>query len=491
MFFVVAIFLFLAFFYGAVAGLLGAIPAIILFFPLLPVIFTLVDFRIGVVMLILLTTFQNTIFLPSFTGFNVMNYLTVTTLASLLFARATGKITLVPLPRFIWFLYLVPIFIATAYGYTQLERVPYWFYQVVPSYETTKKYVMDLAVRPLFLVLLAWMVGVAARNSKRPERFLIPMFIVPVMAAASVLVFIPLMGVDLRFLASSSPVARSLLDRIGLHPNELSLVLATGVAIQLFSFSAVHRMYGRILLLIAMAMSATALILTFSRGGYVLMAVVIGYYLVVHRKFKESAFMLAGMAILAAVFAEPLWDRITTGMSALGSGGYRLGIGTGYGASGADELTASRIGIWAALWPDVLRSPILGSGLASVGWSEAVAQGRIAVGHAHSLYMDIVLDLGLAGLILILAFYRRLLLSFRTLYRNNDLPPMLARAFQGIFAAFIGYLVAGVANGNYISNETQTFIWLMFGVSLAYPGKPAAGSAAVDDRDAGTAGVGR
>ena len=46
---------------------------------------------------------------------------------------------------------------------------------------------------------------------------------------------------------------------------------------------------------------------------------------------------------VAAVFAEPLWDRLTTGLSALGSHGYQLGAGTGYGASGPDELTASRI----------------------------------------------------------------------------------------------------------------------------------------------------
>lgn len=487
MYFVVAIFLFLAFFYGAVAGLFGGIPAIILFFPLLPVIFTLIDFRIGVVMLILLTTFQHTIFLPSFTGFNVMNYLTVTTLVSLVFARVSGKITLVPFPRYVWFLYLIPIFIAAAYGYTQLDRVPYSFLQVVSSYETNKKYIMDMTVRPLFLVLLAWMLGVAVRNSRRPERFLIPMFVVPVMAASYVLIFIPLMGVDLRFLASSSPVARSLLDRIGLHPNELSLVLATGIAIQLFAFPAVQKTYGRILLLIAMAMSGVALILTFSRGGYVLMAVVVGYYLIVQRKFKESAIMLAGMAVLAAVFAEPLWDRLTTGLSAVGSHGYQLGAGTGYGGSGPDELTASRIMIWTTVWPDFLRSPILGSGRASMGWSDAVIQGRLYLGHAHSLYLDILLDLGLVGLTLMLAFYRKLLLHFRMLYKNPDMPPMLASAFQGVFAAFIGYLVAGFANGNYISNETQTFIWLMFGVGLAYLGKPATSSVPINNPEAGKA----
>ena len=490
MYFVIAIFLFLAFFYGAVAGLFGGIPAMFLFFPLLPVIFTLIDFRVGVVMLILLTAFQHTVFLPSFTGFNVINYLTVTTLGSLLFARISGKITLVPFPRYVWFLYLIPIFVATAFGLTQLHRVPNWFLTMTDVYSTNKKYIMDGAIRPLFLVLLAWMLGVAVRNSKRPERFLIPIFVVPTLAAAAIFTFILLVGVDIRFMASSSIQARSMLSNLGLHANELSLLLSTGLAIQLFAFSEVQKTYGRILLLIAMAMSGVALILTFSRGGYVLMAVVLGYYLIVRRKLKESAFLLVGMAILAAMFAEPLWDRLTTGLSAVGSHGYQLGEGTGYGASGPDELTASRIAIWTILWPDFLSSPILGSGRDSIGWSDAAIQGRLFVGHPHSLYLAILLDLGLVGLMLMLAFYRKLLLHFRALYSNPDLPPMLANAFQGIFAAFIGYLVAGFANDDYISSETQTFIWLMFGVGLAYLGKPAPSSVPVNNPVAGKVVVG-
>src|SRR5579872_6920522 len=74
---------FLAVIFGAIIAIFGGPIAFLLFAPILPIIFLLRDFRIGVVLLIFLLPIQHTLLLPSFTGFNIVTYLAATTFLSM------------------------------------------------------------------------------------------------------------------------------------------------------------------------------------------------------------------------------------------------------------------------------------------------------------------------------------------------------------------------------------------------------------------------
>jgi len=69
------------------------------------------------------------------------------------------------------------------------------------------------------------------------------------------------------------------------------------------------------------------------------------------------------------------------------------------GTLGRDETFTGRTGIWGGLIPDVERNPVLGVGLLSFWTPERVLVHDI--GEAHNGYLDMLLQLGAVGLILV------------------------------------------------------------------------------------------
>src|SRR5258708_25868394 len=98
--------------------------------------------------------------------------------------------------------------------------------------------------------------------------------------------------------------------------------------------------------------------------------------------------------------------------------------------------------LWRPLLPEVLRSPIYGQGLGSILWSEAMRSGAgitiAAVGHAHNAYLQALLDMGIAGLILVCAYFAHVWKEFRTL----GVDPAVSPTLRGLYLGG----AAGVAN---------------------------------------------
>jgi len=459
----VLLFLFLAVFYGAIAALFGGVAALILFAPVLPVLFTLKDFRVGLIALMLITPFQNTPFLPSFTGFNIVNYLTAATLGSLLLAHMMGRVKLAPFPRYVWWLYAIPVFLAGINGLSHLKEVAFIFDPItVAVYATPKKYLAEMVIKPSLLLLVAWMLGTAILNAKRPRLLLVPIVLGPVFPALTVLVYLPLMGYDLQFLASASPHARTVLDRIGLHANELGLLLALGLSIQLFMLPEVTGK-ARMALLACMAIVGAALVLTFSRGSYLAALVPMLFFLITLRKISFYLVIGIGLASVAMLFGDAIWARISTGWAAAPVAHFSAG-----GGMSGEELSAGRFWLWGKLFPDVWNSPIVGSGVGSTVWTDAAHSGMVRVGHPHNLYLRALLDMGMLGLLLLLLFYWKVFGYFRMLSKRDDIDPLFRAAFKGIMFGFVGFLAAGMVGANYVTDQPQTYLWLMFGAGMAF-----------------------
>ncbi|MEF3073917.1 O-antigen ligase family protein [Methylobacter sp. Wu1] len=67
-----------------------------------------------------------------------------------------------------------------------------------------------------------------------------------------------------------------------------------------------------------------------------------------------------------------------------------------------DVTLTGRTEIWAGLMPDVMRSPVLGSGFASF-WNPITVELH-EIGEAHSGYLDVILDTGFVGLLFLAIF---------------------------------------------------------------------------------------
>jgi len=417
--------------------------------------FILFDFRIGVVLLILLMPISSSTVFPramlGITGLNPLNLLLIGTLAScLLQGLFDGSIRRF-MPRPLLWLYVAPFLIAGVLGSRHFgDIVPAFFMYNVLSFDTVAGYVRDLVVKPMFTVAFALLVGAAILKSEKPEKFLMPTLISIWVMGSMVILFVSQSGVALGQLANSE--SRSFLSALGMHANDLGRLYAVAYALLLFTWAESKEPGLRFALLASMGVVVVALMLTFSRGAFTGFIVVNALFL--WWRLNARAMIMAAFLLAGAVFALPeaVYDRITTG--------FGLGL---------NQISAGRIdGIWLPLLPEVLRSPIFGSGLGSILWSEAMRVGAgviiLGVAEAHSAYLETVLDMGIVGLVLVCAYFLHVWKGFRALSVDPALSPILRGFYQGAAAGLMSFLVAGITGSYLTPRPEQVFLWLAIGM---------------------------
>ena len=129
-----------------------------------------------------------------------------------------------------------------------------------------------------------------------------------------------------------------------------------------------------------MVLAATALVLTFSRGAFVGFIVVNALFLLWRRSAKALVFF--GLVASIALFALPaeVFERALTGSG-----------------EGLNTISAGRVdGLWLPLLPEVMHSPIYGSGIGSMMWSEPMRTGGganvLQATHPHNAYLQALLE---------------------------------------------------------------------------------------------------
>jgi len=458
---VIAVFGFLSIFAGLVAALFGGLVALVLFVPILPMIFLLRDYRIGVVCLMLILPFIRSPLLPQAPGFNIYTYLLAATFFAFLVQRAFQKKNpIITPPRIFLGTYLLPVSIALLLALPNLSQASIY----ASLLENADKFqlgnfVVSRFIKPIGIAVTAFLLANAVRESYRPERFLIPFAISATLPAVAVIVVALISGVSLDQLQGN----RMFLSGLGFHANELGLMLLLASGPLLFMAFRLHDSWLKAICLAIFVLVTSALVLTFSRGAFVGFLVVVAAFLVSRRQFHV---LMVGVAVAAAalLFApDAIKTRLSAGLDE-SSSSHILG-------NMNDKLTAGRVASWQLLSPDVLKSPLWGRGLGSTAWTDAVKQGRYTASHPHNLYLEILLDTGIAGFVCIVFFYWRVMGLFRGLAKAPRLPPSMQGFFAGAAASFAGVLVMGVTNGHYMPDAEQTFFWLALGMALAYWGE--------------------
>jgi len=444
--------------FGAVWGSVVAVAelnALYLCIALIGCAFILLEFRVGVVLLILLLPISGSQVFPhamfGITGLNPFNLLLVGTLGSyLLYGLSDGSLRRF-VPRPLLWLYIVPILAAGALGSRHVDDiVPNYFVFGIIDFHDVGGYLSEQAVKPLLTVIFALLVGAAMSRSEKPERFLVPTLISIWVMGAMVVVFVLLSGVGLKHLASSGE-ARGFLTALGLHANELGRLYAVAYALLLFTWAASKEAGVRLVLLASMGLVVVALMLTFSRGAFLGFFVVNMLFLLWHRNVKTLIF-IGLMAVALFLLPEAVYDRVTAGSG-----------------EGLNAVSAGRVEwIWVPLLPEVLRSPIYGNGLASILWSEAMRRADgvtvLLVSHPHNAYLRALLDMGIVGLILICAYFAHVWKGFRVLSVDPALSPTLHGFYQGAAAGLLTFLVTNFTDSSLMPVPEQAFLWLAIGM---------------------------
>lgn len=459
-------------FWGAAIAV-ADLNALFLCFSLLGCVFILLDFRVGVVLLILLMPISSSYVFPhamlGITGLNPLNLLLAATLGScLLHGMSDGNIRRF-VPRPLLWLYVVPILIAGVLGSRHVGDIAPIFHMYDQiQFHSTAGYFRDVVVKPLLLVVFALLLGAAVSRSERPEKFLVPTVLSIWVMGAMLVVFVLLSGVTLDALAGRS---RGVVSALGIHPNEFGRLYVVAYALLLFTWAESKDHGLRFALLASMGLVVVALLLTFSRGAFLGFIVVNVLFLL----WRRSAQTLIFLGLLAAVglllLPGVVYERVETGFG-----------------RGLNEISAGRIeGIWLPLLPEILRSPIYGNGLGAILWSDAMRRegGATVLGttQAHNAYLETVLDMGFAGLILVCAYLAHVWKAFRALGVDPSLSANLRGFYQGAAAGLASLLVGGLSAGYLTPAPDQVFLWLAIG--MMYGQRRASGKAPTVQPDHG------
>ena len=449
----------------------GGMTAFYLCVSLLACGFVLADFRCGVVMLILLmplsgssTLFPHEMF--GIVGLNPLNLLLAGTCCSWLlhaFADDGGLSRFLPRPLLL--LYVVPILLAGAIGTRHIHEIAPTLLVIYRGldFPDAASYLRELMLKPLLMVVFALLVAAAVAKSERPVKFLLPAVISMACMAAIVPVYVAQTGIGLKALASSDE--REFLSALGLHANDLGRLYAIAYALLLFTWAEAKELPLRWVLLAAAGLTVGALVLTFSRGAFLELAVVSALY-VLWRRSPRTVALAAVVGVAALVLAPAaLYHRLETGEGA-----------------GLNAISAGRIdGLWLPLLPEVLRHPLFGNGISSILWSEAMRSGAgqqvLAVTHPHNAYLEALLDMGLIGTVMLCAYFVHVLRLLRELARDPRLEPALRGFFQGAAAGLIGMLVSDFTDSSLAPRPEQAFLWLAIGMMYGECARRAAAAA--------------
>lgn len=418
----------------------------------------LLDFRAGAVLLLLmLPTSASSLFphaLMGITGLNPLNLLVLATLGSyVIHGRLQAAEPLVPKPL-VW-LYIAPIVAAGLIGMGHVDEIPSFFYELgAITFNTEMQYLRDMVVKPMVMVAVALLVGAAAARSQKPERFIIPIalsvWLIGMIQIGLVIAEAP----SLATLASAED--RGFYGPIGIHANDLGRLHLFAFALLLFVWAETKRPGMRLFLLLTLGVLSVALLLTFSRAAIAAAMVVGALFLLWKFNAKTLSFSII-VVVLAALFgADALYSRLTRGFD-----------------EGADAVSAGRIeGIWLPLLPEIWKSPLWGDGLSSIRWSfPMLNEAMTRTGHAHSAYLEALLDMGIIGLTLLMAYYAHVWKGFRTLGSNAGLNGELRGLFQGATAALVAFFVTCLVGSSLRPEAESAYLWIAIGLMYGLRGR--------------------
>ena len=412
----------------------------------------LIDFRVGVVLLVLLMPISGSTVFPhqigGITGLNPVNLLLAGTLVSALLHALLSRSLGGFIPRPLLWLYVVPFLIAGALGVRHVGEIPLYFV-IMEKIQFTDMvgYLRDMVIKPLLLVFVALLVAAAVARMQKPERLVGPVVVSVWIMCLMALIYFLLSGANFGQLASSKE--REFLSPLGLHANELGRTYAIAYALLLFTWSKTKDYLIKLALLASIGMVVVALAVTLSRGaigGFILVSVL---FLISRRQIGS---LIVGATVAAAALyflPDPVYERVTTG----------FGLG-------ANAVSAGRIdGIWLPLVPDLLRSPLYGNGIGAMLWTDAVRSGRsFLVTHPHNAYLQVMLDMGLIGLALLGAYFFHLWKGFRALGQAPHLGDSMRGFYEGAAAGLVAYLMMAVADGRLTPAPEQVFLWMAIGM---------------------------
>ncbi|HEX9432656.1 MAG TPA: O-antigen ligase family protein [Burkholderiales bacterium] len=439
--------------FGVLCGVglaIGELQALVASLTILSCLAVLADFRIGAVLLLVMLPVEGSYLFPhsvfGVTGLNPLNLVLAATLCSFLLRGELKNF----LPRPLLWLFVVPIAIAGLIGSRHVDQVYPYFYEVeVIHFTDTLGYLRDVLLKPMLTVVAALLIAQAVAKSKKTESFLAPFIVAVWLMSVMAIGYVAAEGVSIGALALTS--SRTFFSALGMHANDLGRLYAVAYALLLFTWGETKDARLKTILFVTMGVLTIALLLTFSRGAFVGWVLVNALFLV--WKFNAKTI---GLALLAGVVGLALMPGAVVSRMSLGLAG----------GGDVNEFSAGRVEeIWIPLLPELFKSPLWGNGLDSTMWAQALwAEMMLPVTHPHNAYIQAILDMGLIGMGLLLAFYWHVYRTSRDLGGNANLSPTMRGFYQGVVAGLMCFIITGFAGSSLRPAPEFAFLWIAIGM---------------------------
>lgn len=240
---------------------------------------------------------------------------------------------------------------------------------------------------------------------------------------------------------------------LGIHGNDLAnfCFLAIPFLIVLCLNKRAVWTYGCLFVTLA----ATAL--SYSRTAYfiVLFAIVL-FYLLSGRVRYLPVIALIIFLVLQFAMPESIIDRALTGFS----------------AGDLNTISAGRIQyLWKPILNEIGRKPDViqfGYGIHGIINMRAWQTGTIfSVGHAHNMYLDMILESGVLGLVVLLCFYTYVLIRFMKAFYRESLNPFQKDLLAAVIVAIICYLISGLTGRRLFPSLSNVYVWIIVGLGFS------------------------
>jgi O-antigen ligase len=390
--------------------------------------------------LIILTPFYATEFMPrevlGVTGLNLWNIVWLIVLVFIVSStpavRGVGRRPVFFTPSIIVF--LIALLLATMYAMVEIDAFP----KIGTGRFTTITVLFTGFLKPVQFLVVGWMVyryGIATRDTSPVIRSI---HVSAIIFGSLVLhyYFVGQSHVDLGDTGGDLLSRNAVSLASGMHVNDIGAWATYALVAAVLSQN--QRGFWAYVRYAAIAMSLLAIVLSFSRTAYVTAPLVLLASLA-QVKLREKLIALGAAAIVVTLFSPLIVERIGSGLQEK-----KLDV---------NNISAGRTEtIWGPLLKDFVENPVVGNGRFAQVRSKSYFKLRLT--HAHSLYLQILIEMGIVGMIIVLAVIARLYL----VGRKSGTPLSYL-----VFAL----LLEGIPGHSFYPDASNSLIWVFYGLSLA------------------------
>ena len=403
--------------------------------------------------LIIMSPFAGTIYLRE-AFLDIAGFKPMQIMASIVMLFCTMKYSFsIKMPRWVFYSSIAIIGIFTI---SIIRSIPYLDLYNQFNYPatdlSTKGYILSAYVKPL-IYFLPFVVIVKFGVKKEDIAFIMNIVYVTIILLSIHILYLYVF--QMRSLGFEG-ISNYYETYYGLHRNDLATFYVIGVPISL-----THIFFNRkISDIIFHIFIFFAIGILFSRTAYITTVLAIFMYFVILKRSKILMFIVMGLIIVPIIFLGGIAERVTERAT------------TGIKTKSKDVILSSRLdSIWIPLVREYIENPkkvLIGNGRYSILASKAREKGYIwsVIGHPHNMYLEMIIDAGLIGIIIYSLFYYKIVRNaVKTLRFLED-----ERIKEYIYAnllSIISFAVCGLTGRSLFPRPENIFIWIILGCTIA------------------------